>query len=196
MLVGWQVRPAGLGRRRISGSKVGTLFAYDTVTQQCPLKPRIRRVLYSRTRQAAHWSQARAPIRTHFSCHAGMHGKREAAQVIGMVMGSLGRVRVAKFDARPSCALTFLRVRSVMYGSSGPQMLSPTETAGKPNAAKHGEDAWIGLQLSGDVPAARRPCRSSAAPARRVITAIARPSRGCYALISRTQFTILHLRPA
>ena len=95
---------AGPGRRGISGSNVGILSAYGTVTRQCPANPHIRRAVCTQTKEAAHWSQVRAPIRRHRPCHADMHGKREAAQVIGTMMGSLGRVRIARFDARPCCA--------------------------------------------------------------------------------------------
>ena len=153
------------------------LFAYGTVTHQCPVNPLYQRVVCSRTKKAAHWCRVHAPIRGHWSSHADMHGKREAAQVIGTLMSSLCRVRIARFDARPSCAPTFSRARRLMFGSSGPHMLLPTEKSDATNVAVHGEDAFIGLRLSGDSPAARRPCRSGAAPARRVITAIPRPLR-------------------
>ena len=110
--VGWQVRTAGPGRRRISVSKVGILFAYVTVTRQCPVNPQIQRAVCTQTKEAAHWSQVRAPIRMHRPCHADMHEKREPAQVIGTTVSALGRMLAAGFDLLPCCAPT-PRVRAV-----------------------------------------------------------------------------------
>ena len=144
---------------------MGILFAYVTVTRLCPVNPHVRRAVCTQTKEAAHWSQVRAPIRRRRSFHADMHGKREAAQVIGTMMGSLSRVRIAKFDARPTCTPTFSGARSVKFVSSGPELKLPTEKLRRSDAAESGEDAWVGLQLSGGSPAASRPCRSDIAPA-------------------------------
>ena len=85
----------------------------------------------------------RAPIRGRRSFHADMHGKREAAQVIGTMMGSLSRVHIAKFDARPTCTPTFSGARSVKFVGSGPELKLPTEKLRRTDAAESGEDAWV-----------------------------------------------------
>ena len=107
----------------------------------------------------------RAPIRRHRSCHADMHGKREAAQVIGATMSALGRMLAARFDLLPSCTTTpHVRAVSSLAVANAHMLLLPIQSS-TPNAPEHGRGAWIGLRLSGDSPAASRPCRSDAAPA-------------------------------